>query len=91
MSRHQYVRKYQRLVTLIVANSRGFTTPSKAVSVLQSVRESLCGWGDAVCCDYGKDAKDILREAIASRHRYYGTSEYAEARCQVRDALYGMD
>lgn len=91
MSKHSYVRKYQRLVTMLVANSLGLTTPSRAVSVLQSIREGSCGWEEAVCGGCGKDAKGILKEAITSRHRFYGTREYAEARCQVRDALYGMD
>lgn len=88
MNAEKFMSRYPRITAHIVAESLGYATPTLAAIIGldgKNNRENHCEW---VACCYGKNALEVLRKAISSRHYHDGyMRSFKTALALVRQAI----
>ena len=84
----QFMQRYPRTTSHIIAESLGYATPTTAARIgLDGMygRENWCEW---IYSCYGRDAREALKRSIQHRHGHKGyMAEYKLARKLVDIAL----
>lgn len=94
MDARTILKKYPRLAAHLICESLGYFTPVAAARAIISYRKNepfMCEWYSHIASCRGKGlfdrdeitkiGKDILKEAIQSRHRHKGyMADYRQAR-----------
>lgn len=88
MNAEKFMSRYPRITAHIVAESLGYATPTLAAMIGvdgKNDKENHCEW---VACCYEKNAREVLKKAIASRHYHSGyMSSFKTALILVRHAI----
>lgn len=87
-SPRDYLERYPRICSHIIAESLGYAVPLLAARILQDAkegRENFCEWIDAC---YRRDPRPAVEGAIRNRHHHHGyMASYAMALQIVRREL----
>ena len=87
-STEDYLKRYPRICAHIIAESLGYATPLCAAQILRDANEGRSNYCEWVASCYNGDAKQVVANAIRSRHHHKGyMASYEVARAIVERQL----
>lgn len=72
VTRDQYLQRYPRICSHIIAESLGYATPDLAASILKDAKEGRQNYCEWIYSCFRADPRPAVRAAIESRHRHMG-------------------
>jgi hypothetical protein len=83
-----YLRRYPRLCSHIIAESLGYATPSLAAMILRDAKQGKENWCEWIYSCYERNPSKAVESAIRNRHHHRGyMAEYRLALRIVRRAI----